>query len=740
MPRIPLVPLGLVCGVFAALSLFARPAAAQLDAFGSGAGWFDCNGDDYLDICYVTPQGQIVLLVYNPATGAYADSSNMIPVSVQNAALGTGVACGDVNNDGLSDIFLTFNTELGGSNVLLLNRGTSFQAVSRAAGISGAAVLSGSAALFDYNGDGLLDIYVANYGDPFLANDGWNNQLFRNTGVDQNGVPHFTDVATSLGVERGHLGESNWTLGLAVGDYDNDGDMDLYLANDYNGTDAAGHGLRPGDNILYRNEGNGTFTDVSYISGAADTGWAMGTAFGDFDQDGWLDIFVSNFWADALLHNNHDGTFTNVTALCGMPTQPLFDQPCTVCNGWGTGFIDYDNDGDLDIHVANGYITNDRGQTIEEPDELWENEGVGTNGYVQFKNVGPAAGIASLGDGRGVAYGDVNRDGFVDILVMNNQFIGDAGSAPDHILYVNQKDGTFRDLSHTYGLRPAGQDGPAFPSRDDYRGRHWIEVRPKGVTSNRSAIGSRVTVQAGGKTWIQDVGTSSYCSTNSPFLHFGLGYVGEIDRVTVRFPSGTTVVKSRPALDSILTISENDPTPVRLLSFQVSARPEGPWVRWQLGGEDAVARFILAREAAGHRTDVASFDGAGNQGEFVDAEAPRDVPLVYRLDALRRDGTRENLGTVSYQWGGTPKLLLGQNHPNPFSRATTIPVEGVPSAGGMLRIFDLQGRLVRELPAVPTDGSIVWDGTDASGRLVPAGTYFCRLPGSETVLRMVRRP
>ena len=719
------------------LSCLSRTAAAQLDSFGSGAGWFDCNGDDHMDLCYVTPHGHVVLLVYDPIVHTFVDSTGMIPASVQNVASGTGVACGDLNNDGLSDIFLTFapsnSTGQGGSNHLLLNRGTYFQVVSRPAGITGE-VFSASAALFDYDNDGLLDIYIANYGDPFLANEGYDKQLFHNDGVDVNGVPHFTDLATSLGVEKAHHGQSNWTLGLAVGDYDNDGDMDLFLANDYNGNDQFGNCCRPGGDILYRNNGNGTFTDVTYSAGAvADSGWAMGTAFGDYDQDGWLDLYIANFWEDALLRNNHDGTFTNVTALSGLPTEHLGDQPCTTCNSWGVGFVDFDNDGDLDIHVVNGYITNDQGQTIEEPDDLFENIGMGQNGYIQFRNVREVAGVDSPGEGRGSAYGDVNRDGFVDILVMNNQILSGGSNTPERILYLNQKNGTFRDLSYTYGLNPSGEDGPAMPPRGNFTGRHWVEVRPVGVTSNRSAIGSRITIQASGKTWIQDVGTGSYCSTNSPFMHFGLGSASSIDRVTVRFPSGKVVVKNAPPLDSFITIREDDPTPVRLLSLNAAQSADGPWIRWEVSDDGELSRAILSREANGVRSELTSWDGV-LAGDYIDREAPRNITLLYRLDALLRNGTRETLGSVSFEWPGDGSdMMLGQNRPNPFSSATVIPASG----SRTIFVFDVQGRLIRELPAVKDQ--VTWDGRDERGVLVPAGTYFYRSAGSP-VLRMVRRP
>lgn len=716
---------------------------AQAQAMGSGGGWFDCDNDGYLDLCCLTPQGQISLLIYNPLTQKFTDqTATGIPAALQSSYPGVAVACGDVNNDGFADLFMTF----AGPNHLLLNNGDdTFTTVSRTAGIlptSEGDVLSASAAFLDYDGDGLLDIYVANY-------EGHANQLFHNDGIDNSGVPHFTDVAPDLGVDWAQNGESNWSLGLAVGDYDNDGDPDIYVANDYDGYDDYLN-LKPGPNILYRNEGNGTFTDVTYSAGDASDGdrWAMGASFGDYNGDGWLDIFVANFWDDSLLRNNRDGTFTDVTAMVGIPaakpaTLPE-TPPCTVCNGWGSSFLDYDNDGDLDIHVANGFITNSENQIADEPNELWENRGLGSNGYTEFVQVGVQAGIANIGDARGAAYADFNRDGFVDILVVNNNYVADPGSGssqvPQRLLFVNKGNGTFQEQGLSYGIRAQGQDGVQLSPRGDFTGNHWIEVRPIGTVSNRSGYGTRITVEAGGKTWIQDMGTGSYVSSNSPYLHFGLGEQTLVDHLTVRFPSGTVVGKASVPVDQTLIIHENDPSPVRLLSFTVTGETEGARVRWSYVDDGNLTAFAVSRIQAGLETVLSSavVPRDGN-GEFLDREAPAGEAVFYALDALYRDGSRERLGTVAFRLEPGTAPSLRQNFPNPFASATLIPVTAPPGATPVLRIFDTSGQLVRTLTGTAS-APVRWDGRDTGGRPVPAGTYFIRVTGMDRTLKVIHQP
>ena len=743
MTRIQTLP-GLVLAAFliGILAGNTSPAMAQADAIGAGGGWFDCDNDGDLDVCYVTPQGRIVLLIYNSALKQFVDNTDdAIPLGVQYPRPGLGVACGDVNNDGWSDIFITFT----GANLLLLNNGdVTFTAV-RAGLVGGVEgeVMSASAAMFDYDRDGFLDIYVANY-------EGHANQLFHNDGVDGTGLPHFTDLAVTLGMDLAKNGQSDWSLGLAVADYDNDGDSDLYVANDYNGLDPNGGFLSPGPNILYRNDINldGTFTDVSKDAGVADAGWAMGTAFGDYDQDGYLDLFITNFWEDALLRNNGNGTFTNVTALVGMPTirpDPADTSQCTVCNGWGTSFIDFDNDGDLDLQVTNGYITNGEGQDFNEANELWENIGRGGNGHVQFREVGRLAGVDDVGDGRGAAFADLNQDGFVDFMVFNNNYVAGPGVeyAPVRLLYINQKDGTFRDMGLSYRLRTEDVDALALPPQGDYAGNSWIQIRPVGTVSNRSGYGTRITVEAGGKTWIQDLGAGSYCSTNSSYLHFGLGQNEVVSRIKVQFPSGRVATLIDQPVNQILTVSETDATPVRLLSFVVLPSNNGPQVQWSWVDDGDLVAFSVSREQGGVTTILAPYlRPTGNEGTYLDEDAPLNQNLKYSLDALYRDGSSERLATVSFRWEEIRGLIPGQNYPNPFASRTAIPVAS--AVGGLvtIRIFDTGGRLIRQLESTISEGGgiVHWDGRNQSGRSVPAGTYFYRVNSAGSTLKMIRRP
>ncbi len=749
MPRSATLPVrfSLAAALLASV-LFLVPSAraqsgATVEDMGSGAGWIDVDGDGLIDLVYLTPEGQVNVFGFDAGSGAFTDRSvSAIPDAVRamnNPAL--GVTCGDVNNDGYVDMFITMN----GPNLLLLNNGDgTFRSAARTAGIKPGLIkdmsgnwvtgdaLSSSAAFLDYDNDGLLDIYVGNY----MGNA---NQLFHNTGVDETGMPHFVDVAPALHLDFGQDGESNWTLGVAVADYDNDGDMDIYVANDYNGPNTEYGILNPGDNILFRNNGDGTFTDVSRASHADDPGWAMGVTFGDYDHDGNLDIFLANFWQDALLHNNGDGTFTNVARDAGLVTDGAWNW-----NGWGTSFIDYDNDGDLDIHVANGYILNDQGQKPNEPNQLWENT-TGFSGVTHFKDVSHAAGIDDTGDGRGAAYGDFNHDGFLDLFVINNNFVHGPEVAPttDRLLYINMKNGTFKDVANSEGIRNSPSDGNGMPSRGDFSQNDWLEVSVRGTVSNRSAIGARVTIQNQGHRWIAELGSGSYCSQNSPYLHFGLGTLTVVDSVVVRFPSGRTAVEKNVPLNQVLTVVEPNQTPVSLLSFAVTGASDGAHIRWQYTDDGDAAAFTVTRTAGGRSTVLASdLHPAGGAGEYLDREAPSGVELTYALDVNYRNGGRERLATRTFVYQRPLAAVIRQNFPNPFASSTAIPVESAPGGAVRVEVFDAAGRLVRRLDgSLPGGGGLLrWDGRDASGRPVPAGTYFYRVEGTTTSLKMIRRP
>jgi len=397
--------------------------------------------------------------------------------------------------------------------------------------------------------------------------------------------------------------------------------------------------------------------------------------------------------------------------------------------------------------VANGYITNGENQIQNEPNELWENRGMGQNGYTEFVQVGVEAGINDIGDARGAAYADFNRDGFVDILVVNNNYVSDPGGGgpvltPKRLLYVNQKNGTFREMGLSYHVRSEIPDGDTRTPRGDFTGNKWLQVRPVGTVSNRSGFGARVTVEAGDKSWIQDEGAGSYVSSNSHFLHFGLGTKTVADHVVVRFPSGTVVSKALVPLNQIITIHEDDVSPVRLLSFSAVSVAEGAKIQWTYVDDGDLSLFSVSRIRNGEETVLASAvrtqDGAG---EYLDRNAPPGEAVEYALDAIYRDGNRERVGTVAFRLDPVSARTLGQNFPNPFAGSTAIPVAGAPGAALEVQIFDAAGRLVRTLDGVASEsGLLQWDGTDGGGRRVPAGTYFYRVSGMSRTLKMIRRP
>jgi hypothetical protein len=396
--------------------------------------------------------------------------------------------------------------------------------------------------------------------------------------------------------------------------------------------------------------------------------------------------------------------------------------------------------------VANGYIPTDLGLTPGHPNELWENLGPDSPTPYHFHEVGHAAGIDDAGDARGAVYGDFNRDGFVDFLVINNSFVSgpETGDAPLRILYVNQKNGTFWDRTVHYGIRTSPPDLSPPTPRQDFSGNHWVQFALQGSKSNRSAIGARVTVKAGDRTWMRELGQSSYCSANSPYLHFGLGLHTALDEVTVRFPSGK-VVQLAPedrGVDQLITVVEPSDTPVGILSFGITSEPEGARIRWRYRDDGDLASFTLYRNDAGTEVPVVAalrtHDGAG---EYLDRGVPAGRNVVYTLEALYRDGSRERLRSQAFRFQPPLTTTLRQNFPNPFASATTIPVLAPRGGTVAVDVFDVSGRRVRRLETTLAagEGSVAWNGTDDDGREVPSGIYFYRVEGASRTLKMIRR-
>jgi len=493
---------------------------------------------------------------------------------------GSGVGVMDFDNDGWPDLFFANGADLAHGkrspgNALYRNLGNGkFEDVTAKAGVAGNGMFATGVTVGDYDNDGFLDIYVTGYGG---------NQLFHN-----NGDGTFTDVTVKAGV-----GGSGWSSSAAWVDYDRDGRLDLFVARyvDYDirhapycGYQKAGYRMYCDPQqfdglpaLLYHNNGDGTFTEVSRKAGVANpAGKGLGVAIGDIDGDGWPDIFVANDGVrNFLYHNKGDGTFEDITyragvgfdmngkTMNGMGTEIadldgdglpdifftafsrqynpffrnlgklLFDDatlkaglPTNVETlGFGTKVFDFDNDGRLDIYVTNGHVTDnvqlyDPRLSYQQKDLLYRNEGNGHFHDVSAQS-GPAFRIQHVG--RGAAVFDFDNDGDLDIVTT------DSGGRP----MLLRNDGGNRN--------------------------HWIAIRGRGRESNRFGIGCKVRVSSGGRTQLREINPyGSYLSTSDVRLFFGLGKESAVSRLEIEWPSGKKQVIENVRANQVLQLDEAD--------------------------------------------------------------------------------------------------------------------------------------------------------------------------------------
>jgi len=497
-----------------------------LETLGTGVAAFDYDNDGWQDL--YLPNGSRI--------GGFEDGDQPLPRMFRNRGDGTfenvaekaglatpfwgfGVAVGDYDNDGFSDMYVT----VYGPNRLYRNRGDgTFEEVGEAAGVADPR-WGASTAFADFDNDGLLDIFVANYvafdalkiprrGDPsspcfyrgamvMCGPTGLKGEI--DTLYHNNGDGTFTNVSASSGI-RSDIGM--FGLGVATADYDEDGDVDVYVANDAT------------PNQLYRNRGDGTFDEVAPVSGVAygtdgaEQG-SMGTAFGDYDGDGHLDLVVTNFSHQfyQLFRYVGSGFFEDVTFSTGLA------EASYLALGWGTGFLDYDNDGWLDLFFANGHVYPGAdemqiGTVYRQPNQLFRNvaAGPGRPDHVPedtrvFVDVGAEAGEGFTTPRSYRTAGPVDYDGDGDL---------------DMVITV--------------------MDGPAILLRNDLGAPgHWLELTLRGTASNRSGIGARVTGTAGGRPLMRYAGSGgSFQWSNDQRIHFGLGPAATIDSLEIVWPGG----------------------------------------------------------------------------------------------------------------------------------------------------------------------------------------------------------
>ncbi len=513
------------------------PQRYSIETMLGGVALFDYNNDGLLDI-FLTNGADIPSLEKNDLSfwnrlyrnngdGTFSDVTEQ--AGVKGIGYSMGVAAGDYDNDGFVDLYIAGVNH----NQLLHNNGNgSFTDVTDKAGVGGAIPGYGkpwavAAGWFDYNNDGHLDLLVIDYLDYNIANcklceidrvrtycspsnfKGTPNILFKNNG---NGT--FTDVSASSHIAQ-YVGKG---MGVAFADYDNDGFTDIFVSNDTS------------PNFLLHNNGDGTFKDVSLEKGVAYTAngslvAGMGADFRDLNNDGLPDIFHTAMFGDTFpIYKNSGSQFDDVTAISEITA---FSRRMTA---WGTGAFDLDNDGNKDLFTAGGAILDNEAEVLHRP-TLIPNGLLRNNGNFKFADVSSSAGAAFVEPRahRGAAFGDINNDGRIDIIVST----------------LNDKPQLLLNRTTSNG--------------------HWIILNLVGTKDNRDGLGTRIKITtSNGIQFNQATTAVGYSSSSDKRVHFGLGKASLIDKIELSWPTGVRQVLTNLKTDQVLTIVEGSSFPVGL--------------------------------------------------------------------------------------------------------------------------------------------------------------------------------
>jgi enediyne biosynthesis protein E4 len=489
----------------------------------AGLALFDYDNDGWIDIYFVNGAPLKGAHADTPPTDAlyrneggwrFRDVTREAGVGETGYGLGTAVA--DYDNDGDLDIYVNNY----GPSVLYRNEGDgTFTDVTATAGVGAGESVGAGVSFLDIDADGLLDLYVGKYVDFTYENHVTHAQqgyviyagprdfhpapdfLFHN-----NGDGTFSDISQSAGIRQC----TPSTMGIVSADYDNDGDTDIFVLSDVD------------RNYLYVNGGRGLFEERGLIAGAGyntfgDSLGSMGIDCGDYDNDGFLDFLQTSYQDEfpVLFRNLGNGCLEDVTRITGAGEGSL---PYV---NWGVGFVDFDNDGDRDLYIAEGHLQDDVDQYDDSTAYEVRNVLLMNDGQGKFLNVSSAAGDGMLPklSSRGAAFDDLDNDGNVDVVVLNSR----------------RESTVIRNVSQT--------------------GNHWIQIRLRGVTTNRDGVGSHVYVTAGGRTQLAEVHSGrSYQSHFGTTLQFGLGPHARAERIEVRWLGGGTQVLEDVSADRLVTV------------------------------------------------------------------------------------------------------------------------------------------------------------------------------------------
>jgi enediyne biosynthesis protein E4 len=526
-----------------------------LETTGCGVAFYDYDNDGWPDIFLVNgsrlegfPAGSEPTshLFRNNRDGTFTDVT--VQAGVAHSGWGQGVCVGDYDNDGWDDLFVTYF----GKNVLYHNNGDdTFSNVSQKAGVDGKGTRWNTGCAFvDYDRDGRLDLFVANYIDLDLATaplpesgpclyksvmvacgppglQGGKNILYHN-----NGDGTFTDVSAASGILST---TGTYSLGVLTADFDNDGWPDIYVANDSTAS------------TLYHNEKNGKFQDVAIASGCAlspdgKPQAGMGVSAADYDLDGNLDIIKTNFAGDtpSLYHNQGGANFEDATFTAGLGAHTQY-------LGWGCGFFDMDNDGWPDLLICNGHVYPEVEQLKTEAGYaqrklLYHNQ---RNGHFADVSLQAGPGISEPSASRGTAFGDFDNDGDIDVVVNT----------------VN--------------------DYPQLLRCDSRLGNNWIKIRTIGTKSNRSGIGARLTCvtrppgESKPHSQIDEVRSGgSYLSQNDLRVHFGMGKAEKVDLLEIRWPSGQIDTLKEIKANRLIFVKEGEGI-TRTMQFPKTSKAAG---------------------------------------------------------------------------------------------------------------------------------------------------------------------